>query len=92
MTTERLFERAIALRGLLRGRRTSRACIHLRCARRSSRQDFAGRPSPRLFGGHEFDLGTSYRLIVEIARGHPRRRWCLSLGGSHAYVVGLHYM
>jgi 3-hydroxy-9,10-secoandrosta-1,3,5(10)-triene-9,17-dione monooxygenase len=46
---------------------------------------------PRLFGGYEFDLGTAYRLIVEIARGHPASGWCLSLGGSHAYVIGSHW-
>jgi 3-hydroxy-9,10-secoandrosta-1,3,5(10)-triene-9,17-dione monooxygenase len=46
---------------------------------------------PRMFGGYEFDLGTNYRIIVEIARGHPSTGWCLSLGGSHAYVLASHW-
>ena len=36
---------------------------------------------PKMFGGYEFDLGTFYRVMLEIARGHPGVGWCLGLGG-----------
>ena len=32
---------------------------------------------PKMFGGYEFDLGTFYRVMLEIARGHPGVGWCL---------------
>ncbi len=35
---------------------------------------------PRLFGGYEFELLTFYRVMLEIARGHPGSAWCLALG------------
>ncbi len=94
MTPERLFERAVALRGLLRDqqeqadeRGTYSAEVHAVFVKAG----FYRVTQPRLFGGYAFDLGTNYRLIVEIARGHPSAGWCLSLGGSHAYVVGSHW-
>jgi alkylation response protein AidB-like acyl-CoA dehydrogenase len=46
---------------------------------------------PRMFGGYEFDLGTFYRVMLEIARGHPGVGWCLALGASHAFEVASHW-
>src|SRR5436190_23846580 len=45
---------------------------------------------PKLFGGYAFDLGTFYRVMLEIARGHPGVGWCLALGASHAFEVASH--
>jgi 3-hydroxy-9,10-secoandrosta-1,3,5(10)-triene-9,17-dione monooxygenase len=94
MTPERLFERAVALRPALRAqqdeadeRGTYSAEVHAAFLKAG----FYRVTQPWLFGGYEFDLGTAYRLIVEVSRGHPGAGWCLSLGGSHAYVVGSHW-
>ena len=46
---------------------------------------------PRMFGGYEFDLGTFYRVMLEIARGHPGVGWCLALAASHAFEVASHW-
>jgi 3-hydroxy-9,10-secoandrosta-1,3,5(10)-triene-9,17-dione monooxygenase len=46
---------------------------------------------PRLFGGYEFDLATYYRVMLEIARGHPGVGWCLALSSSHAFEVASHW-
>ena len=46
---------------------------------------------PRLFGGYEFDLGTYYRVMLEISRGHPGVGWCLALAASHAFEVASHW-
>jgi 3-hydroxy-9,10-secoandrosta-1,3,5(10)-triene-9,17-dione monooxygenase len=43
---------------------------------------------PRRFGGYEFDLGTFLRVMVAISTGDPGTGWCLTLGSSHAWVVG----
>ena len=44
-----------------------------------------------MFGGYEFDLGTFYRVMLEIARGHPGVGWCLALAASHAFEVASHW-
>ena len=46
---------------------------------------------PRMFGGYEFDLATFYRVMLEIARGHPGVGWCLALAASHAFEVASHW-
>ena len=94
MTPERLFERAIAMRQMLRDQQDEadeRGCYAPDVHDAFVQAGFYRVTQPRLFGGYEFALGTAYRLIVEIARGHPASGWCLSLGGSHAYVIGSHW-
>jgi 3-hydroxy-9,10-secoandrosta-1,3,5(10)-triene-9,17-dione monooxygenase len=94
MTPERLFERGVALRGLLREQQDEadeRGTYPAEVHEAFLEAGFYHVTQPRLFGGYEFGLGTNYRLIVEISRGHPAAGWCLSLGGSHAYVVGSHW-
>ncbi len=94
MTPERLFERAIALRGLLREQQDEadeRGAYLPEMHEAFLKAGFYRVTQPRQFGGYEFELGTAYRLIVEISRGHPGAGWCLSLGGSHAYVVSSHW-
>src|SRR5690606_4353330 len=46
---------------------------------------------PRLFGGYGFDYVTFYRVMIEIARGHPSVGWCLTLGASHAALIASHW-
>ncbi|HEX2939669.1 MAG TPA: hypothetical protein VHO91_01390 [Rhodopila sp.] len=94
MTPERLYERAIALRALLRDQQDEadeRGCYAPAVHAAFVDAGFYRVTQPRLFGGYEFELGVNYRLIVQIARGHPGAGWCLSLGGSHAYVVASHW-
>jgi 3-hydroxy-9,10-secoandrosta-1,3,5(10)-triene-9,17-dione monooxygenase len=42
---------------------------------------------PRRFGGHEQDLPTFWRVIIEIARGCPSTAWSLCLASGHALQV-----
>ena len=94
MTPDRLFERAIAMRPMLRAQQDEadeRGTYSQQVHDAFVNAGFYRVTQPRMFGGYEFELGTNYRLIVEIARGHPSSGWCLSLGGSHAYVVGSHW-
>lgn len=46
---------------------------------------------PRRFGGYEFDMTTFFKTVVHIATGDPGTGWCLTLGSSHAWVVGSHF-
>jgi 3-hydroxy-9,10-secoandrosta-1,3,5(10)-triene-9,17-dione monooxygenase len=94
MTPERLFARAVALRGLLRDQQDEadeRGAYSIEVHEAFRKAGFYRVTQPRLFGGYEFDLSINYRLIIEVSRGHPASGWCLSLGGSHAYVVGSHW-
>ncbi len=43
---------------------------------------------PRRFGGYEFDLPTFLKTMVAISTGDPGTGWCLTLGSSHAWIVG----
>ncbi len=94
MTPATLWERAIAMRGLLRDQQDEadeRGAYLPEVHAAFLKSGFYRVTQPRMFGGYEFDLKTNYRLIVEVSRGHPGAGWCLSLGGSHAYVVGSHW-
>jgi 3-hydroxy-9,10-secoandrosta-1,3,5(10)-triene-9,17-dione monooxygenase len=46
---------------------------------------------PECSAVYEFDLGTFYRVMLEIARGHPGVGWCLGLAASHAFEVASHW-
>jgi 3-hydroxy-9,10-secoandrosta-1,3,5(10)-triene-9,17-dione monooxygenase len=52
------------------------------------RAGFSRITQPRRFGGYEFDLPTFLRVMVRISTGDPGTGWCLTLGSSHAVVVG----
>lgn len=94
MTPGLLVRRAIAMRDLLRHRQAEadeRGAYDPDVHQAFVDAGFYRVTQPRMFGGYEFDLGTNYRIIVEIARGHPSTGWCLSLGGSHAYVLASHW-
>ena len=55
------------------------------------RAGFSRCTQPRRFGGYEFDLTTFLKTMVAIATGDPGTGWCLTLGSSHAWVVGSHF-
>lgn len=46
---------------------------------------------PRRFGGHEFDIETFYRVVMELARGCPSTGWCFCLGAAHVLQVAALY-
>jgi alkylation response protein AidB-like acyl-CoA dehydrogenase len=89
-----LIERAIALRPLLRDQQEAndeRGCYSEELHQAFGKAGFYRVTQPKMFGGYEFDLTAYYRVIVEIARGHPAAGWCLSLGASHAFVIASHW-
>ena len=46
---------------------------------------------PRRFGGYEFDITTFYKVMLEIATGHPGAGWCYGLGASHAFEIACYW-
>jgi len=46
---------------------------------------------PRRFGGHEFDMPTYFRVVIELARGCPSTGWCFCLAGAHVLQVASMY-
>jgi 3-hydroxy-9,10-secoandrosta-1,3,5(10)-triene-9,17-dione monooxygenase len=43
---------------------------------------------PRPYGGYEFDVPTTVRVVQEIARGCVSTAWCVGLAMNHALMVG----
>jgi 3-hydroxy-9,10-secoandrosta-1,3,5(10)-triene-9,17-dione monooxygenase len=43
---------------------------------------------PRRFGGHEFDVSTFVKMVVEVARGCSATGWCLCLAAGHGLQLG----
>ena len=43
---------------------------------------------PKRYGGCEFDLTTSWRVIIALARGCPSSAWCFGLAAGHALMAG----
>lgn len=90
LTPQRMLERAIALRPLLRasqaecesGGRVPQAVADALIA-----GGFFRMVQPRLFGGYEFDIATFYRVIMEIARGCSETGWVTSLVGGHPLLL-----
>jgi len=46
---------------------------------------------PKLFGGHELDVGTLLAVVTEISRGHPSSGWCFTLASSHSLILASHW-
>jgi 3-hydroxy-9,10-secoandrosta-1,3,5(10)-triene-9,17-dione monooxygenase len=46
---------------------------------------------PRRYGGYEFEVGTYYRLAIELSRGDPSTAWNMILGGNHAIMLGSYF-
>ncbi|MCW8378705.1 acyl-CoA dehydrogenase family protein [Streptomyces justiciae] len=43
--------------------------------------------TPRKYGGHEVDLATFAKVVIEIGRGDPGTAWCLCLGHGHTVTT-----
>ncbi|MGH8217999.1 MAG: acyl-CoA dehydrogenase family protein [Steroidobacteraceae bacterium] len=46
---------------------------------------------PKMFGGHEHDIGTLLAVVTEISRGHPSSGWCFTLASSHSLILASHW-
>lgn len=94
LTPAELVARAAAFRDELRARQDEHDALGTYAEdlhRRFVAAGFYRITQPRLFGGYEFDLGTFYRVMLEIARGHPGVGWGLALAASHAFEVASHW-
>ena len=94
LTGAELIARARALREALRAQQDesdARGCYSPQMHETFLTAGFYRITQPRLFGGYEFDLATYYRVMLEIARGHPGVGWCLALASSHAFEVASHW-
>jgi 3-hydroxy-9,10-secoandrosta-1,3,5(10)-triene-9,17-dione monooxygenase len=94
LTPKEMIARAIALRPKLRAQQDAndeRGTYSEELHQDFLKAGFYRCTQPRMFGGYEFDLATFYKVMVEIARGHPGVGWCLGLGASHAFEVASHW-
>src|SRR5262245_24905838 len=94
LSAAELITRARALRETLRAQQDesdARGCYSPQMHETFLKAGFYRITQPRLFGGYEFDLVTYYRVMLEIARGHPAVGWCLALASSHAFEVASHW-
>lgn len=94
LTPRELIQRAEAMRDRLRAEAAAtekRGCYSPELDEAFRKAGFYRMIQPRMFGGHEFDFATFYKVIIEIARGDPSTAWCLSLASGHAYTLGSHY-
>lgn len=46
---------------------------------------------PRKYGGHEFDISTFFKAVIEIARSDPGSAWCYCFPAAHALVLSAHF-
>lgn len=46
---------------------------------------------PARYGGLELGFDTFYRVVLEIARGHPGAGWGFALGASHLWLFASHW-
>lgn len=94
MTPERQISRAVELRPLLHAQQDeadARGCYSEEMHRAFVAAGFYRILQPRLFGGYEYDYTHYFRVIAEIARGHPGAGWCLALAGSHSAMIAAHW-
>ena len=94
LTPKEIIARAVALRQELRAQQDEadeRGTYSPAMHEKFMRAGFYRITQPKMFGGYEFDLGTFYRVMLEIARGHPGVGWCLGLAASHAFEVASHW-
>ncbi|GAA4634289.1 acyl-CoA dehydrogenase family protein [Actinoallomurus vinaceus] len=46
---------------------------------------------PRRYGGHEFDVQTFVRVLIELGRGCPSTAWCFGLAAAHSLQVASYF-
>ncbi|MCW8379693.1 acyl-CoA dehydrogenase family protein [Streptomyces justiciae] len=47
--------------------------------------------TPRKYGGHEVDLPTFSKVLIEVGRGDPGTAWCLCLGHGHSLTTAANW-
>lgn len=93
-TADELIDRAISLRPMLREQQAEnaqRGTYSVELHQAFSEAGFYRITAPQMFGGHEHDLETFFRVMVEVATGDPSVGWCLALCSSHAWFVASHW-
>jgi len=50
-----------------------------------------GAVQPRRYGGHEFDVSTLLKGIIEMARSDPGTAWCYAFPAAHVLMLAGHY-
>ena len=90
LTPQAMFERAAALRPMLRERQAD--CEALGRVPQDVndalvKAGFYRIVQPRRFGGYEFDVPTFYKLMMEVARGCPETAWVLALTAGHPLLL-----
>lgn len=94
MTPEEAVERARALRPLLleqQAENDARGTYSAELQAEFLKAGFYRLIQPRRFGGYEFSLSDFYRVMIEIAHGHPSVGWAVTLPASHVFVVASHW-
>jgi 3-hydroxy-9,10-secoandrosta-1,3,5(10)-triene-9,17-dione monooxygenase len=94
LTPEEMIARAVALRPKLRAQQDEndeRGTYSPELHEDFIKAGFYRCTQPRTLGGYEFSVATFYKVMTEIARGHPGVGWCLGLGASHAFEVASHW-
>jgi 3-hydroxy-9,10-secoandrosta-1,3,5(10)-triene-9,17-dione monooxygenase len=94
LTPEEMIARAVALRPKLRAQQDEndeRGTYSPELHEDFIKAGFYRCTQPRMFGGYEFDLATYYKVMTEIAVGHPGVGWCLGLAASHAFEIASHW-
>jgi len=94
LTPEEMIARAVALRPKLRAQQDEndeRGTYSPELHEDFIKAGFYRCTQPRMFGGYEFDLATYYKVMTEIAAGHPGVGWCLGLAASHAFEIASHW-
>jgi len=94
LTPKEMIARAVALRAKLRAQQDEndeRGTYSPELHEDFLKAGFYRCTQPKMFGGYEFDLPTFYKIMTEIARGHPGVGWCIGLAASHAFEVASHW-
>src|SRR5919202_5054294 len=94
LAPDEIVERAAAMRDELRARQAEteeRTFFAPETHRAFTDAGFYRILQPRRFGGYEFDVGTYYRVVMELSRGCPSTGWCFCLGGAHVLQVAAFY-
>jgi len=94
LTPEMVIARATALKPLLRAQQDEAdARGHYSQALHDEfiKAGFYRLLQPKMFGGYEFDYATYFKVIIEIASGHPATGWCLGLAASHGPLIAAHW-
>lgn len=94
MTPDQFIERIIALRPMIRAQQQEADKnggytreVH------EALLEFGGYGvvRPKRYGGHEFDVPTFLRTVIEMGRSDPGSGWCYTFAAGHVPIIAAHY-